>query len=171
VGRAAAGRADETGDGGVAGTGVVSEPPDVKNLDDGVAGLDGRGEATVTLPDWFEALNRDFRYPLTAIGAAAPGLHVARKLDSGRFAIAGGVPGMEVSWQVTGTRHDAWANLARPRVEQPKPPDRRGRYLTPEAFGRPLDAAIGRLPQDAPVEAGLAGVPAATPRVDSRREE
>jgi hypothetical protein len=29
---------------------------------------DPTGNATVTLPDWFEALNRDFRYQLTVIG-------------------------------------------------------------------------------------------------------
>jgi hypothetical protein len=41
------------------------ESPDMKNIYDGVVVLDESGEATVVLPDWFEALNRDFRYQLT----------------------------------------------------------------------------------------------------------
>ena len=46
---------------------------DMKTVYDGVVVLDGAGSAWVELPDWFEALNGDFRYQLTPIGAAAPG--------------------------------------------------------------------------------------------------
>jgi hypothetical protein len=52
-------------------------------------------------------LNGDFRYQLTAIGAPAPRLYVAREVTQNRFKIAGGRPGGKVSWQVTGIRHDA----------------------------------------------------------------
>ena len=48
------------------------ESPDMKNVYDGVVTLDERGEAWVELPDWFEALNRDFRYQLTCSAAGAP---------------------------------------------------------------------------------------------------
>jgi hypothetical protein len=40
----------------------------MKNLYDGVVRLDGNGEAAVELPQWFDALNQEFRYQLTAIG-------------------------------------------------------------------------------------------------------
>jgi hypothetical protein len=36
------------------------ESPDMKNVYDGIAILDGAGEAIVELPSWFEALNTDF---------------------------------------------------------------------------------------------------------------
>jgi len=49
------------------------ESPDMKNVYDGVVTTDERGFATVTLPDWFEALNRDFRYQLTVHGKTTPG--------------------------------------------------------------------------------------------------
>ena len=49
----------------------------MKNVYDGVVTLNGKGEATVKMPRWFEALNRDFRYQLTALGAPAPNLCVA----------------------------------------------------------------------------------------------
>jgi hypothetical protein len=45
------------------------ESPDMKNIYDGVTVLDENGEAEITLPDWFSALNKDFSYQLTAIGA------------------------------------------------------------------------------------------------------
>jgi hypothetical protein len=88
------------------------------------------------LPDWFEALNRDFRYQLTAIGAPGPNLYIAEKVQNNRFQIAGGKPGAEVSWQVTGVRHDAWAETHRIPVEVAKKGTEQGHYLHPELFGR-----------------------------------
>src|SRR6185369_13917593 len=41
------------------------ESPDMMNIYNGIATLDASGTATVTLPDWLDALNRDFRYQLT----------------------------------------------------------------------------------------------------------
>ena len=46
----------------------------MKNIYDGLAVLDAAGEAWVTLPDYFDALNKDFRYQLTAVGGPGPGL-------------------------------------------------------------------------------------------------
>jgi hypothetical protein len=119
------------------------ESPDMKNIYDGVAVLDARGEAMVTLPDWFEALNRDFRYQLTPIGAAMPGLYIAQEVRDNAFRIAGGAPGMKVSWQVTGIRQDAYANAHRIPVEEPKPADEQGLYLHPLELGQPAELGLG----------------------------
>jgi len=102
------------------------ESPDMKNIYDGVVVLDERGEATVEMPEWFEALNRDFRYQLTCIRGWAP-VHVSREMAGNRFTIAGGTPGLTVSWQVTGTRHDTWANENRIPLEETKSASERGR--------------------------------------------
>ncbi len=110
------------------------ESPDMMNIYNGNAILDGAGEAVVELPAWFEALNKDFRYQLTAIGAPGPNLHVAEKIRGNHFRLAGGTPGMEISWQVTGIRKDAYAEKNRIPVEEPKPMAERGHYLYPEAF-------------------------------------
>jgi len=118
------------------------ESPDMKNVYDGNVVLDAKGEATVALPDWFEALNKDFRYQLTALGAPGPNLYVADEIADHQFRIAGGTPGGKVSWMVTGIRQDAWANQNRIPVEQEKPADERGRYLHPAAFGLPHDKGI-----------------------------
>ncbi|QOJ13119.1 MAG: hypothetical protein HRU75_00060 [Planctomycetia bacterium] len=113
------------------------ESDDYRNLYDGVVTLDGEGRAVVDLPPWFEVLNADFRYQLTAVGAAMPGLHVANEIKQARFTIAGGAPGARVSWQVTGRRIDPAATAARFDVVRPKTPAERGRYLNPELYDRP----------------------------------
>ena len=114
------------------------ESPDMKNIYDGVAVFDAAGEAIVTLPDWFEALNQDFRYQLTPMGAAfVP--YVAEEIAGNQFKIGGGIPGRKVSWQVTGIRHDAYANAHRIQVEELKPDAAVGTYLHPEAFGLPVE--------------------------------
>lgn len=110
------------------------ESPDMKNVYDGVIELDEMGEAWVELPTYFDALNRDFRYQLTPIGGPAPGLYVAREVEDNRFQIAGGEPGLKVSWQVTGIRQDPYAEAHRIPVEPMKPEGERGTYLHPELY-------------------------------------
>ncbi|MBI3872682.1 MAG: hypothetical protein HY304_06370 [candidate division Zixibacteria bacterium] len=111
------------------------ESPDMKNIYDGVVTIDAKGEAIVTLPDWFGAVNKDFRYQLTAIGAPGPNLYVAQEVSGNQFRIAGGTPATKVSWQVTGIRQDAWANAHRIQVEVEKPAAERGKYLHPTELG------------------------------------
>ena len=101
------------------------ESPDMMNVYNGNIVLDGRGEATVGLPAYFTALNKDYRYQLTPIGGHAP-VYIASKIDGGSFKIAGGRPGLEVSWQVTGIRQDAYAREHPIVVETPKSTSERG---------------------------------------------
>src|SRR5690606_8888158 len=84
----------------------------------------------------------DFRYQLTAIGAPGPNLYIAEKISGNHFKIAGGTPGMEVSWQVTGIRQDAWAEEHRIVVEEDKPAKERGYYLHPKLFGQPEQRSL-----------------------------
>ena len=110
------------------------ESPDMKNIYDGIAVLDTEGEADVELPSWFDALNSDFRYQLTCIGAYAP-VYVAQEVTGNRFRIGGGAPGMRISWQVTGIRQDAWAVANRVPVEEEKLGDEKGYFLDPRLYG------------------------------------
>lgn len=114
---------------------------------DGSAVLDGEGRAVIELPAWVEALCGEFRYQLTCVGGFAP-VFVAEELQAGRFAIAGGTPGLKVCWQLTGLRRDAWATANPLAVEVDKQGAARGRYLHPAALGQP--AAQGLLPPPAP---------------------
>jgi hypothetical protein len=133
------------------------ESPDMKNVYDGVVVLDDKGEAVIELPDWFGALNKDFRYQLTAIGAPGPNLYIAEEIsddavttsnynnNKSRFKVAGGASGMKVSWQVTGIRKDPWANAHRIPVEEDKPDKERGYYTYPELYGQPEEKGISHL--------------------------
>jgi hypothetical protein len=115
--------------------------PDMKNVYDGVVTLDSAGSATVILPDYFETFNTDFRYQLTCIDSYAP-IYISKKIGNNRFEISGGKPGMEVSWQVTGIRNDAYAKLNPSLAEREKSEKERGLYLHPEAFGLPIEKHI-----------------------------
>ncbi|MFD5560606.1 hypothetical protein [Kitasatospora griseola] len=130
--------------------------PEQKNVYDGVVTLDDTGAATVTLPDWFDALNQHFRYQLTPIGAPAPGLYVSARISGNTFSVAGGPPGGEVSWQVTGVRLDKWARANPLTPVAAKSAEHRGRFLHPTVFDQPAERGIGVPPapvrHDAPKE-------------------
>jgi len=112
------------------------ESPDMMNVYNGNAFLDAEGAAWVELPEYFEALNREFRYQLTCVGGFAP-VYVEREIEGNRFRIAGGSPGLKVSWQVTGVRQDPYAEAHRTVVEVDKPEEERGTYLHAAEWGQP----------------------------------
>jgi hypothetical protein len=130
------------------------ESPDMMNVYNGNVVLDASGAARVEMPDWFEAVNRDFRYQLTAIGAPGPNLYIAEKVSGNEFRIAGGEPGMEVSWMVTGIRHDAFAEKHRIPVEEDKPAREVGKYLHPDAYGLPATMSVNYAEELRSVEPG-----------------
>ncbi len=117
------------------------ESPDMMNIYNGNVTTDGEGNAIIELPAYFETLNRDFRYQLTVLGQFAQAI-VAEKIRKNRFTIKTDRPNVEVSWQVTGVRQDPFANANRIQVEEEKPVAERGRYLHPQALGRPADRGI-----------------------------
>ena len=111
------------------------ESPEMKNIYDGVVLIGADGTATVIMPSYFSALNSEFRYQLTCIGAHAP-VFVAEEISKNQFKIAGGKPGMKVSWMVTGVRNDPTATSNPMQVEVQKVRDEVGRYLNPAAYGK-----------------------------------
>jgi hypothetical protein len=96
------------------------ESPDMMNIYNGNVVTDANGNASVTLPNYFEALNRDFRYQLTVVGQFAQAI-VSEKIRGNTFRIRSDKPGVEVSWQVTGVRRDKFAEEHRIQVESLKP--------------------------------------------------
>jgi hypothetical protein len=136
------------------------ESPDMMNVYNGNVTTDRHGLATVTLPHYFEALNQDFRYQLTVMGKFAQAI-VAKKIAANRFVIRTSKPNVEVSWQVTGIRRDAYAKAYRIPVEEEKPPQEQGRYLHPELFGAPPEQAVG-YNAPTPTQAEIARAPSLT---------
>jgi hypothetical protein len=116
------------------------ESPDMMNVYNGNITTDANGNATVTLPTYFEAENKDFRYQLTIVDQTQfAQVRVAQKIANNAFIIKTDKPNIEVSWQVTGVRQDAWANAH--RVET-KEPENKGKYLNPEVFGKSKSKGI-----------------------------
>jgi hypothetical protein len=117
------------------------ESPDMMNIYNGNVTTDAQGDVVVELPEWFETLNRDFRYQLTVIGQLAQAI-VSTEIADGRFSIKTDKPNVKVSWQVTGIRQDAWANAHRIPLEEAKPELERGSYLHPELYGAPEEKGV-----------------------------
>ena len=116
-------------------THATVESDRMMNIYNGVIFLNSNGIAVVSMPDWFESLNTEFRYQLTAIGAPGPNLYISKKISGNTFEISGGTANMEVSWQVTGVRQDNFAKANPIEVEKDKDSIEKGYYLHPEAYG------------------------------------
>ena len=114
------------------------ESSEVLNLYSGNIVTDSKGEGVVTLPEWFDSLNRDLRYQLTVVGTFAQAI-VAEKVKHNRFTIKTNLPNVEVSWQLTGVRSDAVMRSHPFKSEESKPERERGTYITPEVFGKPAE--------------------------------
>jgi hypothetical protein len=117
------------------------ESPDMMDVYNGNVTTDAKGIAVVTMQDWFEALNSDYRYQLTTMGQFAQAM-VSKEIANGQFTIQTDKPNVKVSWQVTGIRHDAWANAHRIPVEEQKPANEQGKYLHPALFGAGPEKSI-----------------------------
>lgn len=140
------------------------ESPEPQNIYNGIITLDEHGQAEVSLPSYFAAINKDPRYTLTPIGAPMPMLHIARKIPAAAlvagaainpgepipavsFLIAGGAPGEEVSWEVKAVRNDRWVQRYGAPIEPDKPASERGTYQRPELYGLPSTRGITNPPK------------------------
>ena len=120
---------------------VSIESPDMMNIYNGNIVTDVQGIATVTLPSYFEVLNRDFRYQLTVIGQFAQAI-IDKEISGNQFVIKTDKPNTKVSWQVTGIRQDPFAEKNRVIPEVEKSGSERGKYIHPEAYGLSRERGI-----------------------------
>lgn len=119
------------------------ESNEVLNVYRGTISFDSNGEAIVSLPSYFDAVNTNFSYQLTPIGGYAP-LYIKEKITNGQFVIAGGTNGMEVSWTVYAERNDPYLqqNPEKRNVEVEKESWNKGKYLQPQLYGMPEENKI-----------------------------
>jgi len=98
------------------------ESPDVKNIYDGIATLDENGEAVIVLPEYFDALNKEFKYQFFPLDKADPNLYLKKGADltKNSFMLSGGTSGNKVSWQITGNRRDPYIEVYPIKVEVEK---------------------------------------------------
>ncbi|HNS12874.1 MAG TPA: hypothetical protein PKM97_09705 [Bacteroidia bacterium] len=116
------------------------ESNEMLNMYSGNITTDAQGYAVVLLPEYFETLNKDFRYQFTCINEFAQAI-VGEKIHNNQFTIRTDKPNVEVSWMVTGVRHDPLANKYRIQDLVDKPESEKGTYLTPELYGKTIEQA------------------------------
>ena len=81
------------------------ESNEVLNKYSGVTTTDEHGNAIVELPEYFEKINRNFRYQLTVIGQFAQAI-ISREIIGNVFEISTNIPNVKVSWEITAERYD-----------------------------------------------------------------
>jgi hypothetical protein len=123
-----------------------TEGPDPMNAYSGNVVTDAQGYATVQLPDYFESINRDFRYQLTCIGQFAQAI-VAEEIRNNQFVIRTSKPYVKVSWRVEAIRNDRWVQRYGYQTEQEKEDEIKGKYLNPELYGQPKEQGIHYRPE------------------------
>lgn len=124
-----------------------SESPEPQNFYNGTVLTDAKGYATVTMPDYYESINRDARYTLTVVDdGETMGFVMAKvvsKMRDGRFVIRTSEPNVEVSWEVKALRNDRWVREYGAPTEEEKTGIQKGRYYSPELYGQPASKGIG----------------------------
>jgi hypothetical protein len=109
------------------------ESPDMMTIYNGYVVTDDDSRADILLPEYFEALNEDFKYQFTPIQQFAQ-VMLEREIENNRCVIRTDKPNVRVSWQVTGIRGDRYARMRRIEVEEEKTTAERDRYLHPELY-------------------------------------
>lgn len=129
-----------------------TEMPEPQNAYNGVIVTDARGEAWVQLPDYFGAINRDFRYQLTVVDDTDSDLFVmakvARKIRDNRFKIRTNAPNVEVAWEVKAIRNDRWVQKYGAPVEIEKQGREKGTYQHPDLYDMPEERGMSYRPKD-----------------------
>lgn len=117
------------------------ESNEVMNMYSGNITTDANGYATVALPDYFESVNKDFRYQLTVIGSFSQAI-VKEKIRDNKFIVQTNQPNIEVSWQVTAVRNDKYMQANPYEAEPEKNVSEKGKYLQPSLYNQPETKAI-----------------------------
>jgi hypothetical protein len=120
---------------------AAAESNEVINFYSGNITTDASGKATVQLPDYFEAINKDFRYQLTVIGTFAQAI-ISKEVSNNKFDIATSIPNVKVSWEVKGVRNDARMRMFPYVSEEVKSPAQKGKYLDPIVHNQPASKGV-----------------------------
>ncbi len=118
------------------------ESNEVLNSYSGNIVTDASGKATISLPEYFEAINKDFRYQLTVVGGTFAQAMVSKEISSNKFEIATNQPNVKVSWEVKGVRNDARMKMNPFTAVQDKPAAEKGKYLDPKSHNQPASKGV-----------------------------
>ncbi len=121
-----------------------TEGPEPYNVYRGNVITDARGYATVELPEYFDKIDRNPTYDLTVIdgGDDFVLVKVVREVQNNVFTIRTSAPRTKVSWRVEAIRNDRWVQRYGYLATQEKEEENRGRYVSPELYGQPVEMGI-----------------------------
>lgn len=122
-----------------------SESPEPQNFYSGVVITDAAGYAWVELPEYFESINKDFKYQLTAVNEADDvfvQVMVTKKIVANRFQVRASKGGAEVSWRIEATRNDAYCRRHPSPTVVDKIDDEKGKYQRPELYDAPASMGV-----------------------------
>ncbi|PKL85606.1 MAG: hypothetical protein CVV22_06790 [Ignavibacteriae bacterium HGW-Ignavibacteriae-1] len=115
---------------------VCIESNEALNQYSGNVVTDASGYAVVTLPDYVEKINIDFRFQLTVIGDFAQAI-ISKKIQNNQFEIRTDKANMEVSWLITAKRNDSYAKNNPFQAVSEKIGDDKGKLLyNPSKFSK-----------------------------------
>lgn len=119
-----------------------TESPSPQNFYLGNVTTDAKGRAWVELPEYFSAINTNFKYQLTVIGddesETFVQAKVAKKIENNRFLIMTSQPNTEVSWRVDADRNDLYVRSRERKDVVEKSGQEKGTYQHPELYGVPI---------------------------------
>lgn len=121
------------------------ESNEILNVYRGNAVFDTNGNAHIQLPKYFNAINKDFSYQFSPIGASMPNLYIAQKISSeGIFVISGGIPEKEVSWSIYAQRNDKYVQEHPNQItdEVEKKDYQKGKYWDASSWKQPESKSI-----------------------------
>ncbi|MBI4548005.1 MAG: hypothetical protein HY707_08500 [Ignavibacteriae bacterium] len=135
-----------------------AESPDVLNIYSGNVVTDRNGYARITLPEYFEEINKDPRYTLTVINEGGTEFVLAmvvEEIRNNRFAIRTSKPSVKVSWRVDAVRNDLWVRQYGTPIRVEKLGFERGKYQHPELYGMPQEMGMNYRPEMERLHAGV----------------
>jgi hypothetical protein len=135
---------------------AAAESNEVINFYSGNVTTDASGKAVVSLPAYYEALNKDSRYQLTVIGSFAQAI-ISKEVAGNKFEIATSIPNVKVSWEVKGVRNDNHMKMHPFVAEEMKSAAQRGKYVDPAAHNQPASKHVS---YDGNIESSLNDVKA-----------
>ena len=111
------------------------ESNEVINSYSGNVTSDASGKVVVNLPDYFGAINKDFRYQLTVVGTFAQAI-ISKEITNNQFEIATSIPNVKVSWEVKGVRNDLHMKKFPFVADQEKSTSQKGKYWDPSVYNQ-----------------------------------
>lgn len=114
-----------------------AEGPEPRNVYQGQVTTGADGYAWVSLPDYYQEINKDPLIQLTVVDASDDFVQVkvSKRVTGNRFQVRTSKGNVEVNWRVDAVRNDRWVQRNGAPIEVEKTGRAKGKYQHPEFYG------------------------------------